>query len=43
MEKSIVTSLSLDSVPLMARLIIAKELKQKCGRLSKRVNKRGRN
>ncbi len=43
LEKPTVTSLPLDSALPMARPTIPKEPKQKCGRLSKRVNKRGRN
>ncbi len=44
-EKSIVISLSLDSLLPMAKLIVPKEEqpKQKCGRPNKGANKRNRN
>ena len=43
LEKLTVTSLPLDFVSSIARLLVPKELKQKHGRPSKRANKRGRN
>ena len=41
--KLIATSLSLDSTLSMARHLVLKELKQKCGCSSKGANKRGKN
>ena len=42
-KKLIAISLLLDFAPSMARSSISKELKQKCGYLNKKFNKRGRN